>query len=75
MGFNSAFKGLTYSTHSSCQILMRLEFSHQIIKKYSNINFYENPSSGSRVVPYGRTDKIALIVAFHNFANTPKMYS
>jgi hypothetical protein len=25
--------------------------------KYSNIKFHENPSSGSRVVPCGRTDR------------------
>jgi hypothetical protein len=32
-----------------CHILMKLEFSRQIFEKYSNIKFYENPSSGSRV--------------------------
>ena len=31
-------------------------FARQIFEKYSNIKFYENPSSGSRVVPCGRTD-------------------
>ena len=36
---------------------MKLEFSRQIFEKYSNIKFHENPSSGSRVVPYGRTDR------------------
>jgi len=35
---------------------MKLEFSRQIFEKYSNILFYENPSSGSRVVPCVRTD-------------------
>jgi len=35
---------------------MNLKFSLHIFEKYSNINFYENPSSGSRVVPCGRTD-------------------
>ena len=40
----------------SCQILMKLEFSPQIFDKYPNIKFHENPSSGSRVVPCGRTD-------------------
>jgi len=34
-----------------------LEFSQQILEKYSNTKFRENPSSGSRVVPYGRTDR------------------
>jgi hypothetical protein len=47
-----------------------------VFEKYSNIKFNENPSSGSRVVPCGRTDEeinmMKLIVAFHNFVNTPK---
>jgi len=30
--------------------------SQHIFKKYSNVKFHNNPSSGSRVVPYGRTD-------------------
>jgi hypothetical protein len=29
----------------------------QIFLKYSNENFHENPSGGSRVVPRGRTDR------------------
>ena len=45
MGFNSGFKGL-----------MKLEFSRQIIEKYSNIKYHKNPSSGYRVVAFGRTD-------------------
>ena len=55
---------------------MKLEFSWQIFEKYSNITFHENPSSGSRVVPYGRmdgqTDMMKLIVAFRNFSNAPE---
>jgi len=35
---------------------MKLEFSRQIFEKFSNIKLYKNPSSGSRVLPYGRTD-------------------
>jgi hypothetical protein len=46
---------LMLSTHYSCQILMKLECSRQIFKKYSNFKFHENPFSGSRVVPCGRT--------------------
>jgi hypothetical protein len=41
--------------------------SRQILEKYSNIKFNENPSSGSRVVSCGRTDRHdmkKLIVAF-----------
>jgi len=38
-----------------------MEFSLQIIEKFSNIIFYRNPFSGSRVVPRrqmdGRTDR------------------
>jgi hypothetical protein len=34
---------------------MTLEFSRQIFEKYSK--FHENPSTGSRVVPCGRTDE------------------
>jgi len=45
-------------------------------KKYSNIKYHENPCSGTRVVPSGRTDRqkemTKLIVAFHNFANDLK---
>jgi hypothetical protein len=45
-------------------------------QKHSNIKFHENPSSGSRVVPCGRTDRRTdmthLIAAFRNLANAPK---
>jgi hypothetical protein len=61
------------------QILIKLEFSKQIFKKYSNIKFHENPSSGSQVVPCGRTDRqtdmTKPIVTFRNFANEPKTKS
>jgi hypothetical protein len=40
------------------RFLMKLEFSRQIFeKKQSNIKFHENPSSGSRAVLCGRTDR------------------
>jgi hypothetical protein len=35
---------------------MKLEFSRQIFEGSSNIKFYQNPCSGSRVVPCGQTD-------------------
>jgi hypothetical protein len=45
-------------------------------KESSNIKFYENLSSGSRVVPIGRTedqtDVTKPIVAFLDFSSTPK---
>jgi len=37
------------STHCSCQILMKFEFSRQCFAKSSDNKFHENPSSGSRV--------------------------
>jgi hypothetical protein len=36
---------------------MKLKFSRHISEKYSNIKFHENPSSGSRAVFCGRTDR------------------
>jgi hypothetical protein len=59
---------------------MKLEFSGEIFEEYSNIKFYEDPSSGSLVVPYGQTDRqtdipsdiTKLIVAFRNFAKAPE---
>jgi hypothetical protein len=49
---------------SSCKVpvilvrfLIKLKFSPQIFEIYSNIKFHENSSSGSRVVPCGRTDR------------------
>ena len=39
------------------RFLKKLEFSRQIFEKYSNIKFHKNPSSGSRVVPRGQTDR------------------
>jgi len=32
---------------------MKSEFSRQILEKYSKIKFYQNPSSGSRVIRCG----------------------
>jgi len=37
------------------------------------IKFHENTSSRSRIVLCGRTDMTKLLVAFCNFANTPKL--
>jgi hypothetical protein len=51
---------------------MKLEFSRQMFEKSSRIKFYKNLSSGSRVIPCGRTDITKPVVAFRNFANAPK---
>jgi len=64
------------STRYFCQILMKLKFSLHFLKKYSNIKFHENPSSGSRVVQCGQTDAwtdvTKLIFAFRSFVNWHK---
>jgi len=44
------------STCYSCLILMKVIFLW-IFEKYTNIKFRVNPSSGSRVVPCGQTDR------------------
>jgi len=36
---------------------MKLELSRQILEKHSNVKFRKNPSSGSRVVPCGQTER------------------
>jgi len=50
---------------------MKIEFHPKIFISYSNIKFHENPSSGSRVVPWGQTDggtdMTKLKIAFQNF--------
>ena len=55
---------------------MKLELSRQIFEKVLNTKFYQNPSSGGRVVSCGqkdrRTDISKLIVVFRNFVNAPK---
>jgi hypothetical protein len=50
---------------------MSLQFSRQIFEKLASTKFHGNPSSGSRVVPCGRTDMTQLKAAFGNFANAP----
>jgi hypothetical protein len=63
-----------------CHIVMKPEFSTQILAKTSTTKFHENPSSGSRVAPRWRTDgrtdahtgTAKLTIAFRNSANTPE---
>ena len=56
---------------------MKSECSGQVFEKVLNIKFLQNPSFGRRVVPCGQTDRntTKIIVAFRNFANTPKNVS
>ena len=50
------YTGLHTSTRSSCQNLIKVEFSLLIFEEYSHVKFNENPSSVSRVVLCGRTE-------------------
>jgi hypothetical protein len=50
-----------------------LNFLDKFLKN-TRIKFKENPSSGSRVVPCGRTDRrtdVSKPIAFRSFANAP----
>jgi len=50
---------------------MNLEISRQIVEKFANIKFYENPCGGSRVVHADlQTDITELVVGFRNFARS-----
>jgi len=48
---------------------MQIEFDPQIVEKYPNIKLHEKRFS----VTDGQTVMTKLIVAFHNFANAPKI--
>jgi len=64
-------KEVNYS-HYSCEILMKPEFSGDILEISSYIKFNGNPASNSRVVPCRRPNThTKLIMAFRNFANAP----
>ena len=52
---------------SSCKVPAR-----QIFEKYSNFTFHENPSSVSRIVPYGRKYMLKLIFDFRIFGKLRK---
>ena len=68
---------LVYGVNNKFRDLLFLSDFHEMnflcrLKKSSNIKFHENPSSGSRVYPFRRTDRrtdrVKLIVACGNFA-------
>jgi len=47
----------------------KVPVSGQIFEKSSNIKFYQNPSSGSQVVPCGQTDRPTKLT----YAKAPKI--
>ena len=54
---------------------MNLNFLYRCLKTIQITKFYENPSSGSRVVPCGQTDRHRhdeALVAFRSFTKAPK---
>jgi len=59
---------------------MKIELFLQILEQFSNTILHENLSTGSRVVPFGQTDrqtgghteKTKLILVLGSFANTYK---
>jgi hypothetical protein len=56
---------------------MKLEFPGQTFQKYLNTKFHENSPMGAELFHANRrticrTDMTKLIVAFRNFADTPK---
>ena len=57
--------------------LMKPDTTLQISEKYSNFIFHEYLSSGSRVVPYerteGQTDMTKLTVSFPSFTKGPEI--
>jgi len=40
----------------SCKTVIKLDVFRRSFEKYSNIKLHENPSRGSRVFPWGRTN-------------------
>ena len=51
---------------------MKLELSREILEKFSNINFHENPSSGIQFDLCGQTNMTKLTVGCRNFGKAPK---
>ena len=53
---------------------MKFEFPRQIFESL-NINSHHSPSSGSKIIARGQTDRqiyvTKLVVTFRNFANAP----
>jgi hypothetical protein len=54
--YHKCMKTFILSTRYSYYVVMKLEFPWQIVEKYK-CQCHENPCSGSRVAPFGRTDR------------------
>ena len=53
-------------------MLMKLEFSQQIVKKYWNIDLLKISPVGAELFHVDRqTDMMKLVVTYHNFVNVP----
>jgi len=63
----------TLITQYSCLILIKLEFSRQMFKKFLNVTFHANSSSGRRLAPCRQTDRYGEANRlFLQFLNPPK---
>jgi hypothetical protein len=54
---------------------MNLEFPQQIFEEYATIKFNENPSSESRVVPCGKTDRHEVCSRFSKVCERAQKHS
>ena len=67
---------LCKSVRYSCLILITLEFSPQIVEKFSNTKLYGNSPLGTELFEADRRtdekDMTKITVVFRNFANAPK---
>ena len=68
--------GLHVKYRYSCQILIKIEFSRQVLEKYSHIyNFTKIRPVGAKFFHAdGQKDMTKLTVACRNFANAPQWY-
>jgi len=71
--WSEMYTGLHVKQPLFLPILIKLKLSRQTFEKYSNIEFHENPSRGSRDVPCGRTDMTKVTVAYRSFANASEI--
>ena len=68
------------SIRYSCQILLKFELPRQVFKNSQVASSVENPSSGSRVVARGQTDRqtdttrLCLFLQFYKRAEKDKNY-